>query len=134
MASAKTRTRLLLALSVLLTLVFLMSGGSKLANAKSAAGLAYDQQFVAWGYPAWARWVVGSAEVLGAVALLLPRTRFFAAAGLTLLMAGATVTHLRVGEVGYAPFPLVLGLLAATLAWATRPASLPFVGARPAAE
>ncbi|MEA3142992.1 MAG: putative oxidoreductase [Thermoplasmata archaeon] len=126
MASATTRPRILLGLAIVLALLFLMSGGSKLANAKAAGGLAYDQQFVAWGYPGWARLVVGAAEVAGALALLLPRTRFHAAAGLTALMLGAIATHLRIGEVGYAAFPLVLGLLTATAAWLARPASLPF--------
>jgi uncharacterized membrane protein YphA (DoxX/SURF4 family) len=134
MASAKTRARLLLGLSVLLALAFLASGGSKLANATASTGLRFDQQFVAWGYPAWARFPVGIAEVLGAAALLVPRARFYAAAGLTVLMAGATVTHLRVGEVAYAPVPLALGLLTAAVAWATRPEQLSFVRARPAAE
>lgn len=134
MASAKTRTRLLLGLSLLLALAFLASGGSKLANAESAAGLTFDEQFVAWGYPAWFRFVVGAAEVAGAIALLVPSTRFYAASGLAAVMLGAIVTHLRIGEAAYAPFPLVLALLAATVAWATRPEWLPLARARPAAE
>ena len=32
-----------------------------IANAETAGGLRFDQQFVAWGYPAWARLVVGAA-------------------------------------------------------------------------
>jgi putative oxidoreductase len=130
MASAKTRSRLLLGLSVLLALAFLGSGGSKLVNAKAAEGRPYDQQFVAWGYPAWARLVVGAAEVMGALGLLLPRTRFLAAAGLTVLMLGAIATHLRAGEVAYAPIPLALGALTAGVAWTSRPDRLPFMPAR----
>jgi uncharacterized membrane protein YphA (DoxX/SURF4 family) len=134
MASAKTRARLLLGLSALLALAFLASGGSKLANAPSASGLPFDQQFVAWGYPAWARLLVGAAEVAGAVGLLVPPTRFYAAGGLTLLMLGAIATHLRVGEAAYAPVPLALGLLTAFVAWASRPERLPFASSQPAAE
>lgn len=134
MASAKTRSRLPLALSFLLALAFLASGTGKLANAKAASGLAFDQQFVAWGYPAWARFPVGTAEILGAIGLLLPRMRPYAAAGLTLLMVGAVVTHLRLGEVANALIPLVLGLLTASVLWATRPDGLPFLSARAAPE
>jgi uncharacterized membrane protein YphA (DoxX/SURF4 family) len=120
-ASTKTRSRILLGLSILLALVFLMSGGSKLVNAKSAAGLPYGQQFIAWGFPDWARFVVGTAEVLGAIGLLVPRARFYAAGGLTFLMLGAVITHLRVAEYGYAPIPLLLGLLTTTIAWMAWP-------------
>ncbi|MFO1535786.1 MAG: DoxX family protein [Thermoplasmatota archaeon] len=134
MASAKTRARLLLGLCILLALAFLASGGSKLANADSSSGLPFGQQFVAWGYPAWARFVVGAAEVAGAIGLLVPATRFYASGSLTLLMLGAITTHLRVGEAAYAPFPLALGLLTATVAWASRPERLPFTGSHPAAE
>ena len=134
MASAKTRARILLGLAILLALAFLASGASKLTNAKSATGLTYDAQFVAWGYPAWARFLVGAAEVLGAAGLLLPATRFYAAGGLTLLMLGAIATHLRVGEAPYVAFPLALGALTATLAWANRPDRLPFIQPRAATE
>ena len=48
------------------------------------------------------------------------------ASGLTLLMLGATVTHLRIGEYGYAPFPLVLALLTVTIARMAWPARSPF--------
>lgn len=61
--------------------------------------------------------LIGAAEVLGAIGLVVPMATGIlpiltstAAAGLALLMAGAVMTHLRRGE----PFivPLVLGLVA----------------------
>ena len=52
MASAKTRTWTLRALSVLLGLFFLLSASGKLANGPTPAG-DWDAQVVAWGYPAW---------------------------------------------------------------------------------
>lgn len=134
MASAKTRSIALWTLSIVLALAFLASGASKLADAEAASGLAYHDQFVAWGYPAWARFIVGTAEVLGALALLMPRVRFFGAAGLTLLMLGAAVTHLRVAEYTYAPIPLVLAILTATVAWITRPERSFFFAQKPVVE
>jgi putative oxidoreductase len=120
----KAATIALWTLSVLLALLFLASGLGKLANGETAAGLRFDEQFEAWGLPAWARFPVGLAEVAGAIGLVFPRVRPYAAAGLGLLMLGAVATHLRIGEYELAILPLALGLLAARVAWMARPAWL----------
>ena len=67
---------------------------------------------------------IGVAEVLGALGLILPgllRIRPgltpLAAAGLVLMMIGATVFTLASGAVAMALFPLVVGLLAAFVAY-----------------
>ena len=67
---------------------------------------------------------IGVAEVLGALGLILPgllRRRPaltpLAAAGLVLIMIGATVFTLASGAVAMALFPLVVGLLAAFVAY-----------------
>lgn len=111
-------------LSVLLALLFLVSGSGKLLNSEATGGLRFDEQFEAWGYPSWVRVPVGLAEVVGALLLLVPLARPYAAAGLTGVMAGAVATHLRIGETAAAPIPLVLAALTAALAWLTRPAWL----------
>src|SRR5689334_20623426 len=83
---SKTRRIVLWTLSILLGLMFLMSGISKLANkGNNPAHPTFDQQFVAWGFPAWARFVVGPIEILAAVLLFVPRARFYGAATLTVL-------------------------------------------------
>lgn len=120
-SSSRRRTLITWILSVLLAAMFLLSGWGKLSNAEASNGMQFDEQFVAWGYPAWFRLVVGAAEVLGAVALLIPALRFFGATGLTFVMAGAIVTHLANAEAVAAPIPLVLGLLTGTVAWLARP-------------
>ena len=61
---------------------------------------------------------------LGAIGLLIPALRFFASCGLTLLMVGAIGTHLANAQWGYAVVPLVLGAVAFSLAWTTRPSWL----------
>jgi uncharacterized membrane protein YphA (DoxX/SURF4 family) len=118
----KTRSIVTWTLSVLLAAMFLLSGSGKLANAATSYGNTWDEQFVAWGYPAWFRLVVGAGEVLGAIALLVPRVRFIGAAVLTGLMLGAVPTHLLNGEGFAATVPLVLGVLTFTVAALTRPA------------
>ena len=75
--------------------------------------------------------VIGVAEVLGAIGLLLPWYLGIrpvltpvAAGGLMMIVIGATVAHLLSERVVAALFPLVLALLCATVAcrrWVTRP-------------
>jgi uncharacterized membrane protein YphA (DoxX/SURF4 family) len=94
-------------LSLLLAFVFLMAGVPKLAGAQG-----HVQHFASWGYPDWFRLVVGVVEVGSAVLLLFPRLAFLGAAGIAVIMVGATYTHLvRVPEEA-SRAPLTLGLLA----------------------
>jgi hypothetical protein len=50
-------------------------------------------------------------EVLGAVALLVPKLAATAASMLFVIMLGALVTHVRHGETGRVPEVLILALL-----------------------
>ncbi len=67
---------------------------------------------------------IGVAEVLGAIGLILPgllgirpRLAPLAAAGLVIVMIGATVLTLAGGDVAPALIPLVVGLLSAFVAY-----------------
>ena len=67
--------------------------------------------------------LIGVAETLGAIGLILPGlTRIrpeltpAAAAGLVIIMIGATVLTAATGSVAGALFPLIVGLLATTVA------------------
>lgn len=67
---------------------------------------------------------IGASEALGALGLVLPAaTRIkpgltpLAALGLTVVMALALATHLSRGELSAAPAPVVLGAMAAFVAW-----------------
>ncbi|HYL22312.1 MAG TPA: DoxX family protein [Gemmatimonadales bacterium] len=67
---------------------------------------------------------IAVAEVTGAIGLILPgvlRIRPgltpLAAAGLVIIMVGATIVTLAMGQVAPALLPLVVGLLAAGVAW-----------------
>src|ERR671922_2107430 len=101
----------------LLALIFLFSGGMKLVLPLEAltSQMPLPGLFVRF---------IGVAEVLGAIGLILPgllRIRPsltpLAAAGLVLIMIGATVLTLAGGEVTPALIPLVVGLLAAFVAY-----------------
>lgn len=99
--------------NVILALVFLAAGSMKLVRPKPAlvaAGMAYVDDFSAPSVKA-----IGAAELLGAVGLVLPLATGIApiltplaATGLTVLMIGATATHIRRKE-----SPLVSAVLGA---------------------
>jgi len=74
--------------------------------------------------PGWFLHFIGVCEVLGALGLMLPwLTRIrpcltpLAAAGLVIIMIGATVTTLTTGSIATALIPLVVGVLAAFIAY-----------------
>lgn len=90
-------------LSLLLALLFLLAGGSKLF-----APELHFNDFQSWGYLLWSIWVIGMVEVGGALLLVLPQMRFFGAVLLAANMLGATVTHLRSGQMNRFPVPVVL--------------------------
>ncbi len=104
-------------IQALLALLFLFAGGTKLVLPLEA---------LAGSIPlpgAFMRFI-GVAEVLGAIGLILPgllRIRPgltpLAAAGLVIIMIGATVLTVASGDVLLALIPLVVGLLAAFVAY-----------------
>lgn len=101
----------------LLALLFLFAGGTKLV-------LPLEQLQGPVPLPGAFVRFIGVAEVLGALGLVLPtllRIRPgltpLAAAGLVIVMAGATVITAATGTVAMALIPLVAGLLAAFVAY-----------------
>jgi DoxX-like family len=101
----------------LLALIFLFSGGMKLVLPLAAL----TEQTPLPGL--FVRFI-GVVEVLGAIGLILPgllRIRPgltpLAAAGLVIIMIGATVLTLAAGQVAPALIPLVVGLLSAFVAY-----------------
>lgn len=70
------------------------------------------ESFARWGYPRVLMILVGFIQLIGAVLLLIPAMTTFAAGALAMIMIGATVTLLSVGEAAWAAIPLIfLGVL-----------------------
>jgi uncharacterized membrane protein YphA (DoxX/SURF4 family) len=74
--------------------------------------------------PGWFLRFIGVSEICGAVGLILPSLLKIrpgltplAAAGLVVIMIGATIVSLMIGSVATAVMPLVVGLLAAFVAY-----------------
>lgn len=108
-------------LQALLALLFLFAGGSKLIL--PIATLTAQSLM-----PGWFIRFIGVAEVLGALGLILPgalRIRRgltpLAAAGLAVIMLGATAVTASSGPA--ALFPFVVGLACAYVAYGRRPAA-----------
>lgn len=102
---------------VLLALLFLFAGGMKLV-------LPLDKLTGPVALPGWFTRFIGVAEVLGALGLILPSLLRIkpwltplAALGLVLIMVGAVAVTLIGGMIGPALFSLVIGLLAAFVAY-----------------
>ncbi|HEX9369110.1 MAG TPA: DoxX family protein [Vicinamibacterales bacterium] len=94
--------------------MFLLAGGLKLTGAPVEVAL-----FDAIGAGQWFRYVTGSIEVAGALALLVPSLAPFGALLLIPTMIGAIATHLFI--IGGTPAPAMLLLIGSiTIAWARR--------------
>jgi uncharacterized membrane protein YphA (DoxX/SURF4 family) len=109
-------------IQVLLALIFLFAGGTKLVlplDVLTAMGSPNQVHL-----PGLLIRFIGVCEVLGALGLILPgllRIRPgltpLAAAGLVIIMIGAVVTTLAGGDVASALFPMVVGTLTAFVAY-----------------
>lgn len=72
----------------LLGVIFAASGVAKLA------ALPFEvEAFSRWGYSPEFMYFTGVLEVLGAIAVVIPRLSMLAASGLAVLMLGAMATH-----------------------------------------
>ena len=109
-------------IQILLALLFLFAGGTKLVlSAETMASMASPNQVV---LPMWFVRFIGVVEVLGALGLVLPgllrRHQYLtplAALGLTIIMIGAVVVTTMGDGFAMAITPLVVGLLCAFVAY-----------------
>jgi hypothetical protein len=104
-------------IQALLAVLFLFAGGMKLV-------LPLEKLAGPIVVPGWFLRFIGVAETLGALGLILPgllrikpNLTPLAAAGLVIIMAGATVLGLAVRDMMMTAIPLVVGLLAAFVAY-----------------
>lgn len=101
---------------MLLAALFLFAGGMKLVMPIEAM----TQQIA---LPGWFLRFIAVCEVLGGLGLILPgllnirpQLTALAAAGLVIIMIGATITSVVTGPVALALFPLITGILTAFVA------------------
>ncbi len=89
--------------------------------AKFTATAQWEADFSEWGYPLSLVKVLGVVEIVAAVAILVPRTRFYGAAAIVVIMLGASVTRFMAGEAGPGVFTLAIAGIAAISGWWARP-------------
>lgn len=115
--SASTRNVIAWVLQVLLGLAFIASGFNKFSHLPATVNM-----FSSMGLPGALAYVVGGAELLGGIGLLVPRLTRLAAMGLIIIMIGAVVMHatkIPGGLAGGVPALALLVLLAGVL-WLRR--------------
>jgi hypothetical protein len=113
----------------LLAALFLFAGSTKLILPIDVlTSMGSPNQIV---LPGWFIRFIGMAEVLGAIGLILPRLltirprlTALAAAGLVIIMIGATSLTFAADGFGSALFPMVVGVLAGSVAYG-RSVSMP---------
>ena len=113
-------------IQALLAALFLFAGGMKLI-------MPIEEMTQQIAMPGWFLRFIGTAELLGAIGLVLPwllrirpKLTPLAATGLTIIMIGATVMTLSMGEILTALVPMVTGLLCLFVAygrWRLTPAA-----------
>lgn len=120
----RTANIVLWVLQVVLALLFVMAGASKVFGDPAMV-----RMFADIGVGQWFRYVVGALEVAGAVGVLIPRLSGLAALGLACVMAGAVFTNLVV--LGASPLlPLANLVLALLVAWGRWPRTGALPGGR----
>ena len=106
-------------LQALLALAFVGAASGKLLGQPDMVAL-----FEAIGIGQWFRYLTGLMELTGALLIVVPRTKFFGAALLSLVMIGAVLTHLFI--LHNAPTAAaVLLVFAGVVAWARRGEATP---------
>jgi uncharacterized membrane protein YphA (DoxX/SURF4 family) len=90
---ASVRTRIIPILAILLGVIMIGGGSTKLIGQPGVAA-----QFAAFGLPAWFRALVGTFEVIGGILLLVPPTTPVGSLILSTIMVGAMWAHAASGE------------------------------------
>jgi putative oxidoreductase len=107
----RRRTALLWGAQITLAAFFVVAAAPKLSGQPSTVHM-----FAQIGVGQWLRYLVGAAELAGAIGLLIPRLAGLAAAGLALDMAGATIINIAVVPSAAVVLTIALCLVFAVIA------------------
>jgi uncharacterized membrane protein YphA (DoxX/SURF4 family) len=128
---SKWRTIAIWALRLVLGLVFLYIGTTKLTGTGHTV-----EYFAAIGWGQWFRYLTGVLDIAGVALLFVPKWTCFGAIVLACSVGTGTLISLTVlrgdptwgsGSSEMVVMPLVLTILAAVLAWLTRPPRINFL-------
>src|SRR5258706_75655 len=82
------------------------------------------EAFTKYGHSDGFRLFIGTCEMLGAIALLIPRLAFWAAIGLLIIMIGAVYTHVSTNDAAHMGPAVIALVLLAFIAYTRRPQAL----------
>jgi uncharacterized membrane protein YphA (DoxX/SURF4 family) len=120
--TGKVANIVLWVLQIAAAAMFLMAGLPKLLGVQQVVAV-----FETIGLGQWFRYLTGALEIIGALALLVPRLSGAGALLLICVMIGAIFTHLFV--IGGSPVgAIVLLLVSVIIAWARRDRTLSLLG------
>lgn len=103
-------------LQVLVALAFVAAGVGKLTGSPQAVAI-----FETMGTASWLPFIIGVLEILGAIALVIPRLTGIAAVAFVILLVGALVSLAIWG--GNPVLAIVLLIFSAVIAWGRRPST-----------
>ena len=99
-------------LSILAALPFLGAGFAKLTNQQMLV-----DEFTRWNLPMWFMYFTGIVEIVGAILILIPKTRLWGGLVLSATMIGAVFVHLINNEASMIGAPIVLFILPALISY-----------------
>lgn len=99
----------------LIALVCLPAGLAKLASVPEL-----HHSFEVLGLPKWFGYFIGASEALGAIALFIKPLRALAAAGIAIIMVGATAYHIAYPPMSEGIAAVMILLLSVIVAWRYR--------------
>ncbi len=99
-------------LALLVALIFIDAAVDKLVGEPAAL-----KPFAEIGMPPWMAYLTAVGEIAGALALVLPFTRFYGGLLLSFIMIGAAVVNLLNGHPDYVPMNAALIVGSSALAW-----------------
>ena len=124
----KTKVLAIRIITGLVALTFVVTGVSKLASVSPS-----PENFARWGFSTHFMYLIGTAEVVGAIGLVIPVTASLAALGLVATMLGALKTGIEFREAEHIILPLVLTILLVIIAYARRASLVRLVAKHPPA-
>ena len=113
-------------IALLLALVCFRSGLMKMPGIPGEEFWIRD--FSRWDYPLWFKTVVGIAELVSGLFLLVPRTAAYGGTIFAMVMIGAIFTHATHGESSRLPFNFILLALSLVVVVVRRPSFIKRLG------
>ena len=96
-------------ISILGALPFIGAGLSKLSSQPMMVA-----EFTHWGFPLWFMTFTGITEIVGAILLIVPKSRVYGGILLFVTMFVALIVHIVNGEISAAIAPIILAILPVT--------------------